>query len=82
MKIDKTMNCAACNNEMIGKKGSVDLRISEKLYFVRNVMYEECAVCGEKVLSPEVSQTLFEKIGKKQFVEETFKLPVLDYAYS
>ncbi|QTA87166.1 YgiT-type zinc finger protein [Desulfonema magnum] len=76
------MNCAACNNEMIRKKGSIDLRIGEKLYFVRNVMYEECSVCGEKILSPEVSQQLFEKIRNKQFVEETFKFPVLDCAYA
>ncbi len=76
------MKCAACNNKMTGKKGSIDLRIGGKLYFVKNVTHEECAVCGEKVLSPEISQKLFEKIRSKQFVEETFKLPVLDCAYA
>jgi len=72
------MNCAACHNEMVKKKGSIDLRNGGKLYIVKNVSYEECTICGERVLSPEVSQDLFDKIRKKQFVEETFKVPVLD----
>jgi YgiT-type zinc finger domain-containing protein len=65
---------------MIRKKGMIDLRISGQLCFVRNVSYEECPVCGERVLSPKVSQEIFEKMSKKQFVEETFHIPVLNYA--
>ncbi len=48
---------------------------------MRNISYEECPACGEKVLSPKVSQDLFEKIENKQFVEETVKVPVLDGTY-
>jgi YgiT-type zinc finger domain-containing protein len=66
---------------MVKKKGEVDLRIGGKLYLVRNISYEECPACGEKVLSPKVSQDLFEKIENKQFVEETVKVPVLDGTY-
>ena len=72
------MKCAACHNELIRKKGEIDLRIGEKLYLVRNASYEECPVCGEKVISPKVSQDLFEKIKNKKFVEKTLKIPVLD----
>jgi YgiT-type zinc finger domain-containing protein len=75
------MKCAACHKEIVKKKGEFDIRIKGKLYLVRNVSYEECQACGEKVLSPEVSQDLFEKIKRGEFVEETVKLPVLDGTY-
>ncbi len=31
------MKCAACYNEMVKKKGEVDLKIEGKLYLVRNI---------------------------------------------
>jgi YgiT-type zinc finger domain-containing protein len=74
------MKCAVCHNEMENRKGMIDLRISGRLYFVKNVGYEECSVCGERTLSPKVSQSLFEKIKNKQFIEEMIKIPVMDYA--
>ena len=75
------MKCAACHNQMVKKKGEVDLRIEGRLYLVRNVFYEECPSCGEKVLSPEVSEVLFKKIKKKEFIEQMVNIPVLDGAY-
>jgi YgiT-type zinc finger domain-containing protein len=75
------MQCAACRNKMIGKKGEFDLRIMGKLYLVRNVAYEECPVCGEKVLTPEISQALYDRVKKKDFLEEEIRLPVLDGTY-
>ena len=75
------MKCAACHNEMVKKKGEVDLRIEGKLYLVRNVFYEECPSCGEKVLSPEISEILFEKIKNKDFVEQMINVPILDGTY-
>jgi len=75
------IKCAACHNEMKQKNGDIDLRIGKQLYFVRNVSYDECSVCGEKVLSSEISQALYDKIKKRDFVEETVKIPVLDGTY-
>jgi len=75
------MKCAVCHNEMVKKRGEIDLRIQGTLYIVRNVSYEECMVCGERVLSPEVSQDLYGKIGRGEFVEETISIPVLDGTY-
>ncbi len=75
------MKCAACHNEMVKKKGEVDLRIEGRLYLVRNVFYEECPSCGEKVLSPEISEVLFEKIKNKEFIEQMINIPVQDGAY-
>ena len=75
------MKCAACHNEMVEKKGEIDLRIEGKLYIVRNVCYEEYRSCGEKVLPPQVSQDLFEKVRKGEFAAETIRVPVLDGTY-
>lgn len=75
------MKCAVCHNDMVRKRGEIDLRIGGKLYLVRSVLYEECLACGEKVLSPKVSQDLFDKIKKGEFVEETLKIPVLEGTY-
>jgi YgiT-type zinc finger domain-containing protein len=66
---------------MVEKKGEIDLRIHGKLYLVRHVSYEECPACGERVLSPEVSQDLYGKIERGEFVEETVNIPVLDGTY-
>jgi hypothetical protein len=56
----------------------IDLRIKGKLYLVRNVAFEECPACGEKVISPKVAQVLFDRISNHVFVEESVKVPVLD----
>lgn len=75
------MKCAACHHDMLSKRGEIDLRIGGKLYLVENVFYEECPFCGEKVLSPEVSEVLFRKIENQDFVEQTISVPVLDGTY-
>jgi len=75
------MKCAACRHNMLRKKGEIDLRINGKLYLVENVSYEECPFCGEKVLSPEVSEVLFRNIENQDFVEQTISVPVLDGTY-
>lgn len=75
------MKCAACHTELLEKKGEIDLRINGKLYIGRNVSYEECPSCGEKVLSPEVSQNLYEKIKHGKFAEETMRVPILEGTY-
>ena len=59
----------------------MDLRIKGKLYLVRNVTFEECPACGEKVISPEVARVLFERIKNHEFVEESVRVPVLDGTY-
>jgi len=66
---------------MVRKKGEIDLRIGGKLYLVRDVSYEECSSCGEKVLSPEISEILFQKIDNKEFIEQMISVPVLDGTY-
>ncbi len=76
------MRCAACQSEMIRKDGEIDLRIKGKLFIVKNVAHEECASCGERVLSPEISSILFKKIKNREFVERMIRVPVLDGVYA
>jgi len=72
------MKCAICHTKLVNKKGEMELRIEGKLYLVREVSFEECPSCGERVLSPEVSQILYEKIKNKKYVEQMIKVPVLE----
>ena len=76
------MKCAACQSKMIKKDGEIDLRIKGKLFIVRNVAHEECSSCGERVLSPEISSILFERIKNEEFVEQMIRVPVLDGVYA
>jgi YgiT-type zinc finger domain-containing protein len=65
---------------MVETVGEIDLRIEGRLYLARNVSYEECSFCGERVLTPEMSRILYSKITKREFVEQTVRIPVLDGA--
>ncbi len=75
------MKCAVCSHDMVKKRGEIDLRIGGRLYIVKNVFYEECPSCGEKVIIPELSEILFEKIKNKEFAEQMINVPVLDGTY-
>jgi YgiT-type zinc finger domain-containing protein len=67
---------------MCEKVGEIDLRIEGRLYLVKNVSYEECPFCGEKVLMPGVARVLYNKVQKKEFVEQTLRIPVVDGTYA
>ena len=72
------MKCSACHEEMIEKTGELDLRVAGKLYLVRGIAYEECPSCGEKVLTPEVSQSIYDKIINGEFTEKAIRIPILE----
>lgn len=72
------MKCAACHTKMAKKRGEVELRIRGKLYLAENVFYEKCPSCGERVFPPKVGQMLYDKIKKKEYIEKTIKVPVLE----
>ena len=78
---EEEMKCAACGEVLIKKKGEIDLRINGKLYMVRDVTFELCPGCGERVLSPEVSQNIFQKVQAREYEEEMIKIPVLNGTY-
>jgi len=72
------MKCAACHAQMEQKCGEIELRINGKLYLVENTIYQECPTCGERVLSPELSQTLFYKIKRKEYKEKSILVPIVE----
>jgi len=75
------MRCPLCKVDMVKiEAGEMELKVGGRLYLVRNVSYEECPLCGERVISPEVSQRLYEKIKRGEYREEQLVLPVLDGA--
>jgi YgiT-type zinc finger domain-containing protein len=76
------MKCAAGHGRMVKKRGELDLRIHGVLYLLRNTPYEECPFCGEKVLDPLVSNALYEKIKRGDYLIEAMNIPVLDGTYS
>ncbi len=73
-------NCAACHNRMVPKEGDIELRIGDQLYLVKNIAFEVCEVCGERVLSHQDSETVFQKISREQYTRELIEMPVLDCA--
>ncbi|MCP5047392.1 MAG: YgiT-type zinc finger protein [bacterium] len=74
------MSCAVCQGKMIEKYDDIDMRINGKLYIVHHVHFEECDNCGERVLTPEVSEAIYEGIHQKHYREEKIEIPVLDLA--
>lgn len=74
------MVCAVCQGKMIKKNADLDLRINGKLYIAHNVPFEECSNCGEKVLDPETSEIIYERIHQKQYKKEKIEIPILDLA--
>ena len=76
------MKCAVCQNQMCEKVGEIDLRIEGRLYLFKNVSYEECPFCGEKVLMPDVAKVLYNKVQKKEYIEQTLCIPVVDGTYA
>ena len=72
------MKCAACEQEMGEKTGELDLRIQDKLYLIRNVKFEECQNCGEKVIAPVISEEIFKMIKSHRYKLKTIDLPVVE----
>jgi YgiT-type zinc finger domain-containing protein len=76
------MKCPVCHVTMKEiQKGEADLRIKGELYLVRNITYDECPICGEKVFSPKVSQWIYGKVKGGDYKKEQVTLPVLDGTY-
>lgn len=72
------MKCAVCHAQMEKRRGEIELRIHGKLFLVENVPYLECSSCGERIISPEISQDIFNKITKKEYKEKQIVVPVVE----
>jgi YgiT-type zinc finger domain-containing protein len=72
------MECAACQGQMVKRQGEIELRINGKLFLVENAPHQKCLSCGERILSPDVSQEIFDKITKKEYKEKQLVVPVVE----
>lgn len=72
------MKCAVCKDKMIQRQDVIELKINGKLFLVENVPYQECLSCGERVLAPDVSQEIFNKITRKEYREKQIIVPVVE----
>lgn len=67
------MKCAACHDQMVKKRGEIDLRIGGKLYLVRNVSYEECPACGKKFFLRRLVRTYLRKLRIENLLKRTLR---------
>jgi YgiT-type zinc finger domain-containing protein len=74
------MVCAVCQGKMIEKNADLDLRIGGELYIAHNVPFEECTNCGERVIDPETSEVIYQRIHRKKYSKQRLEIPTLDLA--
>lgn len=72
------MKCAVCSGEMRKTVSQLELRIGDELYIIKNVPHEYCESCGEKVLDPDVSETIYRLITDKKYSKRIYRLSTLD----
>ena len=68
--------CAICGGRLKKEKISFDFRLNGKLVVIDNLQVEVCLQCGEKVLSPAVSQKIDEVLARKKKPEKYINIPV------
>ena len=75
--MEKNKNvCAICGGRLKKEKISFDFRLNGKLVVIDNLPVEVCLQCGEKVLSPAVSQKIDEVLASKKKPEKHINIPV------
>jgi HTH-type transcriptional regulator/antitoxin MqsA len=68
--------CAICGGRLKKEKISFDFRFNGELVVIDNLPVEVCLQCGEKVLSPAVSQKIDEVLARKKKPEKYINIPV------
>ena len=74
------MTCAACGHTMESKTGELDLRVNGELFIVRNVAFEECRNCGERVIAPDIGEKAYQDITAGRYRRERIDIPVVEAA--
>ena len=76
------MKCIVCKNEMKRKKTTIELRLKDDLILIDDIPADVCDYCGEKVLSPEVVDSvreIYENRDKKK-MKKVISVPVYSFA--
>ena len=75
------MKCIVCKNTMRRKKTTIELRLKNDLILIDDIPADVCDYCGEKVLSPEVVDTvheIYENRDKKK-TKKIISVPVYSF---
>ena len=79
---EKIMKCIVCKNEMKRKKTTIELRLKDDLILIDDIPADVCDYCGEKVLSPDVVDSvreIYENRDKKK-MKKVISVPVYSFA--
>ncbi len=64
------MKCLVCNNMMKAVNGgAAEFHHQGELVVVKNLNYFECDVCGERIFSSSVADSILKKLQTKQATE-------------
>jgi HTH-type transcriptional regulator/antitoxin MqsA len=75
MKRNKNI-CSICGGRLKKEKISFDFRFNGELVVIDNLPVEVCLQCGEKVISPVVSQKIDEILARKKKPKKIINIPV------
>ena len=76
------MKCIVCKNEMKRKKTTIELWLKDDLILIDDIPADVCDYCGEKVLSPDVVDSvreIYENRDKKK-MKKVISVPVYSFA--
>ena len=76
------MKCVVCKNKMKRKKTTIELRLKEELIVIDDIPADVCEYCGEKVLSPDVVDSvreIYENRDKKK-MKKVISVPVYSFS--
>jgi YgiT-type zinc finger domain-containing protein len=59
------MKCNVCQNEMKKKIDDVEFWKQHQLVLFKNIELIECAVCGERIFSPESTDIILNRLKQK-----------------
>ena len=75
------MKCIVCNNDMKRKKTTIEFRLKDDFIVIDDIPADVCNYCGEKVLSPDVVDSvreIYENRDKKK-TKRVISVPVYSF---
>jgi YgiT-type zinc finger domain-containing protein len=75
------MKCIVCKNVMKRKKTTIELRLKGDLIIIDGIPADVCDYCGEKVLSPEVVDSVSKiyKNRNRKKMKKIISVPVYSF---
>ena len=76
------MKCIVCKNNMKRKKTAIEFRVKDDLIVIDDIPADVCNYCGEKVLAPDVVDSvreIYENRDTKK-MKKIISVPVYSFA--